>query len=236
MEPIFLNKFATFKQKERENSMSLKETKPYDPRTIVLYPDKAELFKMVWPSLLDALLVPLLLIAWSSGNLWLRFASLFAGLPLFLWESAYLPRCFRLFLPKPVIIVNETGIAYDPITPWFAPLNMHIHWEEIAAMFLCELSTRSKKGTKDRINFVIQHKLLHRFPFAYISLPDIETPFMVFDWTISPCSLDELLAQICARYQHEIEAHGIEIGAERMFCVLPGKSRKKGEKNRYRDF
>ncbi len=206
--------------------MPLKETKPYDPRTIILYPDKTELFKEVWPSLLGALLVCPLLIAWHSGNPWLRFASLLVGLPLFLWESMYLPACSRLLLPKPVIVVNETGIAYDPVTPWFAPFGMHIHWEEIAAMFLCEISMRSKKGTrflairpKDRINFMIQHKLLHRFPFAYISFPGIETPFLVYETVISPFSLDELLAQIRARYQHEIEANGIEIDEERKLSI-----------------
>ena len=214
--------------------MPSRETKPYtdaDPRTIVLYPDKTELFKKVWPSLLDALLVPLLLIAWYSGNPWLRFASLFAGLPLFLWELTYLPGGFRLFLPKPVIFVNKAGIAYDPVTPWFAPFNMHIHWEEIAAMFLCEISTRSKKGTmtttrllairpKDRIDFLFQHKLLPSIPLSpTCHFPVSTTPFMVFDWTISPCSLDELLAQIRARYQHEIEANGIEIGEERKISI-----------------
>ncbi len=217
--------------------MPSRETKQYtdaDPRTIVLYPDKTELFKKAWPSLLGALLAPPILIAWHSGNPWLRLAALLAGLPLFLWESLSLIGWFRLLRPKPIVVVNEAGFTYDdPTASWLMTLGLQIRWEEIAAIFPCELTIRGKKGTKtfprflaiipkDRIDFALQHKLFYprRFLLSIImSHPSINTPFMVFETVISPCSLDELLAQIRARYQHEIEANGIEIGEERKLSI-----------------
>jgi hypothetical protein len=100
-------------------------------------------------------------------------------------------------------------------------------------MFPCKLTIRGKKETKtyprflaiipkDRTDFMLQHKLLYprRFLLSIImSHPSINTPFMVFETAISPCSLDELLAQIRARYQREIEANGIEIGEERKISI-----------------
>jgi hypothetical protein len=214
--------------------MPFKETKPYDSRTIVLYPDKAELFKKVWSSLLGAPLVPPLLIAWSSGNPWLRFASLLVGLPLLLWESTYLLEWFRLLRPKPAVIVNEVGFTYDdPMASWLMTRGLQIRWEEIEAIFPCELTIRGTKRTKtfprflaiipkDSAEFSIQHKLLYPrrwLLLLLISFRSINTPFMIFETIISPCSLDELLAQVRARYQHEIEAHGIEIGEERKISI-----------------
>jgi hypothetical protein len=139
-----------------------------------------------------------------------------------------------LLRPKPIVVVNEIGIAYDdPNATWFMTLGLQIRWEEIAAMFPCELSIRGKKGTKtfprflaiipkDRIDFALQHKLFYprRFLLLFImSHPSINTPFLVLETKISSCSLDELLAQIRARYQHEIETNGIEIGEERKISI-----------------
>ena len=141
---------------------------------------------------------------------------------------------FRLLRPKPAVIVNEVGFTYDdPMASWLMTSGLQIRWEEIEAIFPCELTIRGKKRTKtfprflaiipkDRTDFMFQHKLLYprRFLLSIImSHPSINTPFMVFETVISPCSLDELLAQVRARYQHEIEAHGIEIGEERKILV-----------------
>ena len=204
-----------------------------DHRTIVLYPDKTRLFKTVLPSLLSGLLVLPLLIGWRSGKRSLHLVSLLAGMLLFFWESLFLSLWSRLLLPKPVVVVNEAGIAYDPVASWFVALRLQIRWEEIAIMFLSELSIRGKKGTrtfprfltimpKDQEAFVKQHKLLRprRLPLLVVmSQPGIGTPFLLPESAISPFSLDELFAQICARYQREIEANEIEIGEERKLSV-----------------
>lgn len=204
-----------------------------DHRAIVLYPDKTRLFKTVLPSLLSGLLALPLLIAWRSGKRWLHLVSLLAGMLLFFWETLFLSQWSRLLLPKPVVVINEVGIAYDPVVPWIVAFRLQIRWEEIAAIFLSELSVRGKKGTrtsprflaimpKDQEAFVKQHKLLRprRLPLLVVmSQPGIGTPFLLPELAISPFPLDELVAQIRMRYQREIEAHAIEIGEERKLSI-----------------
>jgi hypothetical protein len=204
-----------------------------DHRTIVLYPEKTRLFKTALPSLLSGLLAFPLFIAWRSGRRSLHLVSLLAGMLLFFWESLFLPQWSRLLLPKPVIVVNEIGIAYDPAVPWFVAFRLQIRWEEIAAIFLSELSIRGEKVTrmsprflaimpKDQEAFVKQHKLLcpRRLPLLVVmSQPGIGTPFLLPELAISPFSLDELFAQIRARYQREIEANAIEISEERKLSM-----------------
>jgi hypothetical protein len=204
-----------------------------DHRTIVLYPDKTRLFKMVLPSLLSWLLALPLLIAWRSGKRSLHLVLLPAGMLLFFWESLFLSQWYRLLFPRPVVVINEAGIAYDPVVPWFVAFRLHIHWEEIAAMLLSELIIRGEKVTrmsprflaiipKDQLAFVKQHKLLRprRLPLLVVmSQLDIDSPFLLPELAISPFPLDELFAEIRARYQREIEANAIEISEERKLSM-----------------
>jgi hypothetical protein len=204
-----------------------------DHRTIVLYPDKTRLFKTALTSLLSGLLVLPLIIAWRSRKRSLHLVSLPAGMLLFFWESLFLSQWYRLLFPRPVVVVNEAGIAYDPVVPWFVAFRLQIRWEEIAAMFLSELSMREKKGMrtsprfltiipKDQEAFVKQHKLFRprRLPLLVVmSQLAIGTPFPLPEPAISPFSLDELFAQIRARFQREIEANAIEIGEERKLSM-----------------
>jgi len=202
-----------------------------DHRTIVLYPDKTRLFKTVLPSLFSGLLALPLIIAWRSRKRSLHIVSLLAGILLFFWESLFLSQWYRLLFPRPVVVVNEAGIAYDPAIPWLVAFRLQIRWEEIAAMFLSELSIRGKKRTrtfprflaimpKDQEAFVKQQKLLRprRLPLLVV-MSQIGTPFLLPEMAISPSSLDELFAQIRARYQDEIEANAIEIGEERKLSI-----------------
>ena len=52
-----------------------------------------------------------------------------------------------------------------------------------------------------------------------LSVPGIDTPFLLPELAISPFSIDELFAQICTHYQQEIEANAIEIGEERKLSI-----------------
>src|SRR5215472_2419422 len=109
-------------------------------RTIVLYPDKTRLFKTALPSLLSGLLVLPLIITWRSRKRSLHLFLLPTGMLLIFWESLFQSQWYRLLFPRPVVVVNESGIAYDPVVPWFVVLRLQIRWEEIAAMFLGELN------------------------------------------------------------------------------------------------
>jgi hypothetical protein len=200
---------------------------------IVLYPDKTRLFKTALPSLLSGLLVLPLIISWRSRKRSLHLVSLPASMLLFFWESLFLSQWYRLLFPKPVVVVNEAGIAYDPVVPWFVAFRLQIRWEEIAAMFLSEVSMRGKKGTrtsprfltimpKDQEVFVKQHKLFRprRLPLLVVmSQFAIGTPFLMPELAISPFPLDELLVQIRTKYQPEIVANAIEIGEERKLSM-----------------
>jgi hypothetical protein len=69
---------------------------------------------------------------------------------------------------------------------------------------------------------VKQHKLFRprRLPLLVVmSQLAIGTPFLLPESAITPFLLDELWAQIRARYQCEIEANAIEIGEERKLTI-----------------
>jgi hypothetical protein len=201
-----------------------------DHRTIVLYPDKTRLFKTVLPSLLSGLLALPLIIAWRSRKRSLHIVSLLLGMLLFFWESLFLPQWYRLLFPRPVVVVNEEGITYDPTAPWFVAFALKIRWEEIAAVFLSELIIRGEKRTrtprflaimpKDQEAFVKKQKLLRprRLPLL-VMMSRIGTPFLLPELAIYPFSLDELLAQIRTKYQLELKANAIEIGEERKLSI-----------------
>ncbi len=101
-----------------------------DHHAIVLYPDKTRLFKTALPSLLSGLLVLPLIISWRSRKRSLHLVSLPASMLLFFWESLFLSQWSRLLFPKPVVVVNEAGIAYDPVVPWFVAFRLLIRWED----------------------------------------------------------------------------------------------------------
>jgi hypothetical protein len=45
------------------------------------------------------------------------------------------------------------------------------------------------------------------------------SPFMIFEELIFPLTLDELLSQIRAHYQEQIQANGIEIREEQKISI-----------------
>ena len=129
---------------------------------------------------------------------------------------------YRLLFPKPVLVVNREGIFNNPLSLWFVNLKMSISWEEIAAIYLQELTLHGKKGTKtyhllcilpkDFAGFVEREQLGGRGRFAVLgAMAASDAPFMIFEKTIFPHGLDELFDRIRESYQEEIQAHGIDI-------------------------
>ena len=128
----------------------------------------------------------------------------------------------RLVFWRPILLVNDKGILYDPLSLWFVNLKMSISWEEIAAMYLQELTLRGKKGTKtyqllcilpkDLEEFGQRQELDGRGRFAVLGAMSMSSaPFMIFGQTIFPQSLEELLVRISDSYQDKIQAYGIEM-------------------------
>jgi hypothetical protein len=102
---------------------------------------------------------------------------------------------------------------------------MTIRWEEIAAVYLNELTIRGKNRTvthrflcimsKDQEGYFLQQKLLRPRRLPLLGLMSvIGSPFMLPEQAIFPLPLDELLSQIRAHYQEQIQANGIEVREE----------------------
>ena len=206
----------------------------YDPdhRAITIYQDKATLFKSVLLSLFGGLLlVPILLYCHRRKSVCKILAPL-ASVLLFFWEAQFLPALSRLLFPRPVVVVTDTGIDYRPLSHWLVALGMTMHWEEMAAMSLTELTVRGKKRTvtyrvlcfmpKDQERYLLQHKLLRprRLPLlVMMSQIGSGSPFLLFEQMIFPLTLDELLSHIRVHFQEQLQANGIEIREEQKISI-----------------
>lgn len=204
-------------------------------RTIALYPDRAKLFRLALPALLSGLFIFPLIAAGRSKNRALRNISLVGSALLFFWETLYGSLLYRLLFPKPVVVINDEGIAYDPPATWFVAFALSIRWEEMAAIFLSDLTIRGKKRTrttrylcimpKDQDAYIKQQKILRPRRFAHLVMMSIiKVPFLLPELPILPISLDELLVQIRSRYAREIAAHGIEMREEQRIVVPDEKT------------
>ena len=112
-------------------------------------------------------------------------------------------------------------------------VDMSILWEEIAAIYINELTIHGKKriGTnrllaiipKDIDAFIQRKKLLrpNRLPL-WVVMSMTKTPFMLYEQLTLPVTLEELLTQISTHYQDKIQANGIEIRKEQK-TVYEGK-------------
>jgi len=204
----------------------------YDPdhRAIIIYQGKATLFKSVLLSLLGGLIVvPILLYRHSRRSVF-KILALLASVLLFFWEAQFLPAISRLLFPRPVVVVTDKGIDYRPLSNWLVALGMTMHWEEMAAMSLTELTVRGKKRTvthrvlcfmpKDQERYSLQHKLLRprRLPLL-VMMSQIGSPFLLFEQMIFPLTLDELLSHIRVHFQEQLQANGIEIREEQKISI-----------------
>lgn len=204
----------------------------YDPdhRTLTIYQNKGTLFKSVLPSLLGGLVVVPILLYRRRRTRVLQILALSASGLVLLWETLFMSSIYRLLFPQPVVLVTDKGIDYRPPLPWFVALGMTMRWEEMAALYLTELTVRGRKRTlthqflcslpKDQDVYFRQHKLLRprRLPLLVI-MSKTGSPFMLPEQMIFPLTLDELLSQICAHYQEQIQAHGIEIREEQKISI-----------------
>ena len=195
-------------------------------RTIVLFPDRTRLLKNSLPSLPTALLAIPVVMAWKSKKRALHIVSFLTGALLLFWESLYLPLWFRLLLPRPTVIVNAEGITYNPPAPWFVNFALQIRWQEIAEILPYQMSRVHWLAIvpKDQEAFIQQQKILRprRFPILAVMM-QVHTPFFIPEPNILPSTVNELLAQMQAKFQHEIEANNIKIGEEQKITFKTGQ-------------
>ena len=191
-------------------------------RTIRFYLRPIKFFRTYWFALL--LIVPVLLYSRSRSRVVKVLSVLIAG-PFLVFVSPIFPALYRLLFRIPIIEINEQGIFYNPGPIWFINFGMSITWEEIAALYVNELTIRSTKRTstshflaaapKDEDAFFQREKILslRRFPLLFL-MRATKTPFILPEQTTSPYSPEEVLTLISNQYQDKIQENGIEIREE----------------------
>lgn len=204
----------------------------YDPghHAITIYQDKSTLFKSALPSLFGGLMIVPILLYRQRRKRILKIMALFASVLLLLWETLFSSAIYRLLFPRPVVVVTDKGIDYRPPSPWFLVLGMAMRWEEMAAMYLNELTVRGKKRTvtyrmlciipKEQEVYSQQHKLLRprRLPLLVL-MSKTGSPFMLPEQMIFPLTLEELLSQMHIHFQEQLQANRIEIREEQKISI-----------------
>ena len=195
-------------------------------RTIHFYQSPTKFFKANWPALL--LIFPVLMYRRSQNRVVKVLLILTAG-PLLLFVYPCIPALYRFLFRIPVVEINEQAISYMPGPIWFINLDVSMRWEEVAALYVNELTIRRKKYPqkrsrtvrflavlpKDQETFFQREKILslRRFPLLAL-IAATKTPLMLFEQATAPTSSQDVLALISSRYQDKIQENGIEVREE----------------------
>ncbi len=191
-------------------------------RAIRFYQSPIKFFRTYWFTLL--LIVPVLIYRRSRSRVVKVLSVLIAG-PFLLFVSPVFPALYRLLFRIPIIEINEQGIFYNPGPVWFINFGMSITWEEIAALYVNELTIRSTKRTstshflaatpKDEDAFFQREKILslRKFPLRFL-MRATKTPFILPEQVTYPSSPENILNLIIRQYQDKIQENGIEIREE----------------------
>ncbi len=195
-------------------------------RTVRLYQSPTKFFRANWPALL--LLLPVLIYRRSQSRV-VKFLSVLVASPYLLFVSPVIPALYRFLFRIPIVVINEQGISYNPGPIWFIKLDMSIRWEEIAALYVNELTIRRQKHPRkrtrsfrflavlpnDQETFFQREKILslRRFPLWGI-MGATKTPFMLPEQVTYPSSPEDILNLIRSAYQDKIQENAIEIREE----------------------
>jgi hypothetical protein len=191
-------------------------------RAISIYPDQSRPLKSALPALFGGLLLVPVLRYRQSSKPALRLMALLAGFLLLLWESQFTSTISRLLFPRPVVAVTTKGIDYRPQSSWFVRMGAEIRWDEIAALYINEITAHGKKRTvshrllrilpKNPEMYVRQHRTLDPRRLPLLVLMSVTgSPMLIPEPAISPETLDGLLSQIRVQYQNEIALNDIEV-------------------------
>jgi len=194
-------------------------------RTIQFYQNNANFFRANWSSLFGLLLVFPVVIYRRSPKRVVKVLSELSGGLFLLFASLFIPSFYRLLFRIPIIVINEKGITYNPYAPWIVKLHMSISWEEIAALYVDELTIRGKKHArtnrflavipKDEEAYFRREKMLgpRRIPIL-VMWSITKTPFMLYEQVTAPTSSYNVLALITNQFGDKIQENGIEIREE----------------------
>jgi hypothetical protein len=192
-------------------------------QNIVVYPDREKLLKANGTTfLLGGVLAFLALAPWLRATVATRILAILSRASLLVWGWFCFPALFRLLFPKPIVTIDDNGIAYQPSR--IGPFGFHgsLAWGEIKSLYIGEL-TMNKRGRtnvrrflcvlpRDVDAFLQSYPLLSRTALSLMML-QIHTP-LVLPEAILPLSVDELLARIRTQYADIIQAYEIELREE----------------------
>lgn len=196
----------------------------HGPHRMAIYQSRGALYKAAWPALLGGLAGIPVLLYWQRKKRVFKAASIITGILLPVWETQFVPAVSRLMFPRPLLSVTDQGIDYRPMSPWYLTLRMSMRWEEMAAMYVDELTVRGKKRTvthrllcilpKDQETFLRQHKLVSpRRLLLLVVMSRTGSPFLIPERLVLPHTLDGILSQICQHFEAYIQANQVEIRA-----------------------
>jgi len=198
-------------------------------RDIVLYQDRAKLLRSVaFPIAIGAGLAAMFLRSRRSGTILARLVAFLSALSLAGWGYLTLPSLWRLLIPKPIVIVNQSGITYDPPRAAFFDFGASLPWDEIEALYPFEL-TLNRPGGTSKYNFLCvvprdMEAFMHRrsllnMTVMVILMNQSNAPFMIPE-PMLPISAHALMVHIHMLYADEMRAHGIEIRAEQKNTLM----------------
>ena len=166
--------------------------------------------------------------------MWLKILTILLAFPFLLLIIPTISVLYRLFFRIPIVEINELGISYNPPFVWFIRLDMSIRWEEIAALYVNELTMQRQNHTRvfrllavvpnERESFPQREKIqsIRRFPM-WGFLAATKTPFMLPEGVIAPTSLEHVLALIKNTYRDKLQENSIEIRDEQKNILSPGR-------------
>jgi len=190
---------------------------------IVIYPDREKLLRTNGTTfLLGGGLAFLALAPWLHATIITRILTTLSRALLLVWGWFCLPALFRLLFPKPIVTVDDQGIAYQPSRIGPFVFDGSLAWGEIKALYIGELTMNKRKSTnisrflcilpKDVDAFLQSYPLLSKTVLS-LMLMQVNTPFALPE-AMLPLSVDELLARIRTQYADIIQAYEIELWEE----------------------
>ncbi len=142
-----------------------------------------------------------------------------------------IPFFYNLFSAKPILVIDNETISYNP--PRMGPFAFQgsIKWEEIEALHLGELITRKRGKVKvSRLLCILPHGV-ERFMQSFsllnktvlgILMIHVGVPFAVSEALLT-VPVDQLLARIQTDYSDKLQEYHIEIREEYKVSITASK-------------
>ena len=191
--------------------------KEYQP--IIIYLDTGKLLRANGAAfLLGGGLALLALVPWHSTRFVTRMLILLSRLLLLIWGWFSIPVLARLLFPKPVVIINDKGIAYRPPRTGPFAFGGSLVWEEIEALYIGELTMHRRTTNTQRFlcilpkdigAFLQPYTVMNKTVLALLSM-QVGSPFVLPEAMLS-LSIDELLTRLRTQYANTIHTYGIEL-------------------------